>query len=271
MGGVYTRAVSLPPIAPPATIGILGGGQLGRMLALAARAMGYRIVVLDPIPTARPPPSPIDESSPATTTSVRRFGWRPSSDVVTYELEHVAPTSSTPSTRSCPVRPGRVPAARDPGPARGAALRRGAGVEVAPGARSGPTTTSAPQPPARAAAAAQGRDRRLRRPQPGPGGDAGELDGAIERLGRPAGDALLAEARAAFETEVSVIVARGLDGGSPTSRSRATPTTPGSSPNPWRRRRSRPMSRARGRRLGERLALAMGMVGTLTAGAVPHA
>lgn len=30
------------------TIGIIGGGQLGRMLALAAKAMGYRIIVLDP-------------------------------------------------------------------------------------------------------------------------------------------------------------------------------------------------------------------------------
>lgn len=35
-------------ILPPATIGIIGGGQLGRMTALAARAMGYRIVVLEP-------------------------------------------------------------------------------------------------------------------------------------------------------------------------------------------------------------------------------
>ena len=41
-----------PPsiILPPAVIGILGGGQLGRMLALAARAMGYRIAILDPDP-----------------------------------------------------------------------------------------------------------------------------------------------------------------------------------------------------------------------------
>src|SRR4051794_25175435 len=45
----YTRTVDAPaPIAPPAVIGILGGGQLGRMLALAARAMGYRVAVLDP-------------------------------------------------------------------------------------------------------------------------------------------------------------------------------------------------------------------------------
>jgi 5-(carboxyamino)imidazole ribonucleotide synthase len=35
-------------LAPGATIGILGGGQLGRMLVLAAHAMGYRTAVLDP-------------------------------------------------------------------------------------------------------------------------------------------------------------------------------------------------------------------------------
>ncbi|MBM3945012.1 MAG: ATP-grasp domain-containing protein, partial [SAR202 cluster bacterium] len=36
------------PILPGATIGILGGGQLGRMMAIAARRMGYRVAVLDP-------------------------------------------------------------------------------------------------------------------------------------------------------------------------------------------------------------------------------
>jgi 5-(carboxyamino)imidazole ribonucleotide synthase len=35
---------------PGSTIGILGGGQLGRMTAVAARRMGYRVVVLDPTP-----------------------------------------------------------------------------------------------------------------------------------------------------------------------------------------------------------------------------
>ena len=40
------------PILPGATIGFLGGGQLGRMTAFAARAMGYDVHVLDPDPTA---------------------------------------------------------------------------------------------------------------------------------------------------------------------------------------------------------------------------
>ena len=36
-----------PPLLPGATIGVLGGGQLGRMMAIAARRMGYRVCVLD--------------------------------------------------------------------------------------------------------------------------------------------------------------------------------------------------------------------------------
>ncbi len=45
---------SLPnmPILPPATIGMLGGGQLGRYALIAARVMGYRTMVLEPDPNA---------------------------------------------------------------------------------------------------------------------------------------------------------------------------------------------------------------------------
>jgi len=38
------------PILPPATLGMLGGGQLGRMFVTAARTMGYEVIVLDPDP-----------------------------------------------------------------------------------------------------------------------------------------------------------------------------------------------------------------------------
>ncbi|AZN37645.1 5-(carboxyamino)imidazole ribonucleotide synthase [Iodobacter ciconiae] len=40
------------PILPPAMLGILGGGQLGRMFAMAAKTMGYSVTVLDPDPNA---------------------------------------------------------------------------------------------------------------------------------------------------------------------------------------------------------------------------
>ena len=37
-------------LLPGSTIGVLGGGQLGRMLAMEARRMGYRVRALDPDP-----------------------------------------------------------------------------------------------------------------------------------------------------------------------------------------------------------------------------
>jgi len=40
------------PLLPGATLGMLGGGQLGRMFTVAARVMGYRVVVLDPDPAS---------------------------------------------------------------------------------------------------------------------------------------------------------------------------------------------------------------------------
>jgi len=43
--------MSTKQILPGATLGVLGGGQLGRMFCVAARTMGYRVVVLDPDPS----------------------------------------------------------------------------------------------------------------------------------------------------------------------------------------------------------------------------
>jgi 5-(carboxyamino)imidazole ribonucleotide synthase len=49
--GVYKAlGFRAPAIEPPATIGILGGGAMARLIGLAARELGYRIVVLDPDP-----------------------------------------------------------------------------------------------------------------------------------------------------------------------------------------------------------------------------
>ena len=39
-------------ILPPATLGMLGGGQLGRYFVMAAHRLGYKVVVLDPDPTS---------------------------------------------------------------------------------------------------------------------------------------------------------------------------------------------------------------------------
>ena len=41
------------------TIGIIGGGQLGRMLAMAAARLNFRTIILEPQADARPPRWPI--------------------------------------------------------------------------------------------------------------------------------------------------------------------------------------------------------------------
>ena len=43
-------SVAFKPLAPGATLGVLGGGQLGRMWVHAAQSMGFQAVVLDPDP-----------------------------------------------------------------------------------------------------------------------------------------------------------------------------------------------------------------------------
>ena len=50
------------PLLPPAMLGILGGGQLGRFFVIAAHEMGYKVTVLDPDPKSpafAAPASPI--------------------------------------------------------------------------------------------------------------------------------------------------------------------------------------------------------------------
>ncbi|GEN86751.1 5-(carboxyamino)imidazole ribonucleotide synthase [Oceanobacillus sp. FSL W8-0428] len=76
-------------ILPPQTIGIIGGGQLGRMMAIAARYMGYRIVVLDPAPNC-PTAQVADEQITADytdLTAVKELIEK--ADVITYEFENV--------------------------------------------------------------------------------------------------------------------------------------------------------------------------------------
>jgi 5-(carboxyamino)imidazole ribonucleotide synthase len=71
------------------TIGVLGGGQLGRMLTLEAKRMGYRIVTLEPLPNS-PCGQVADEQIVAAYDDVRAIGELGArSDVVTYEFENI--------------------------------------------------------------------------------------------------------------------------------------------------------------------------------------
>ena len=46
-------AINHLPILPPAWLGILGGGQLGRMFIHEAQSLGYKVCVLDPDPLSQ--------------------------------------------------------------------------------------------------------------------------------------------------------------------------------------------------------------------------
>nr|WP_248929785.1 5-(carboxyamino)imidazole ribonucleotide synthase [Paenibacillus hamazuiensis] len=76
-------------ILPGSTIGVLGGGQLGRMLALAGRHMGYRFVTLDPTPDA-PCGQVADRQITAAYHDVTAAAiLAEQCDVITYEFENV--------------------------------------------------------------------------------------------------------------------------------------------------------------------------------------
>ncbi len=93
-------------LLPGATIGIFGGGQLGRMMAMAARGMGYRILVLDPDPGC-PARFIVDGCIEAGWDDSRGAAMLARScDVVTLEIEQIGEHSMASAATFCPVRPG---------------------------------------------------------------------------------------------------------------------------------------------------------------------
>lgn len=101
-------AQSAKPILPGATIGIFGGGQLGRMTAMAARAMGYRIQVLDPDPACAAR-FVVDGCIEASWDDAREAAnLARGCDVVTLEIEQISLASMDAAAHVAPVRPGRT-------------------------------------------------------------------------------------------------------------------------------------------------------------------
>jgi 5-(carboxyamino)imidazole ribonucleotide synthase len=93
------------PILPGATIGVLGSGQLGRMFAIAARRMGYRVHTLSPdtdTPTGQVADVEINAAYDDL-DAVRRFARGVS--VVTFEFENVPSASAEAAAELVPVRP----------------------------------------------------------------------------------------------------------------------------------------------------------------------
>jgi len=98
-------AAFVSAILPGATIGILGGGQLGRMTAMAARSSGYRVQVLDPDRSC-PASFVVDSCFTASFDDAHAAAdLARGSDVVTLEIEQISLASLEEAARHAPVRP----------------------------------------------------------------------------------------------------------------------------------------------------------------------
>lgn len=105
MAGVTPTASHQIVLAPGATVGILGGGQLGRMLAMAAARHGLRSHVYCPDPA-----SPAFDVCAETTVAayedeVALAAFAASVDVITYEFENVPARTAEVLSALRPVRP----------------------------------------------------------------------------------------------------------------------------------------------------------------------
>lgn len=93
------------PILPGAAVGVLGSGQLGRMFAIAARRMGYRVHTFSPdrdTPTGQVADVEVTDEY-ENLDAVRKFAAGVS--VVTFEFENVPADTAAAAAERCAVRP----------------------------------------------------------------------------------------------------------------------------------------------------------------------
>lgn len=197
-------------LGPGATIGVFGGGQLARMLALEARRMGYRVAVLDPEPDG--PAGQVADIHVAGALDDMEAAEKLAreSDVLTLDTEHVPADLLERIERRKPLRPSasvlRIVQDR-------LEQRRFLESHGAPQPRYAPV---ADRGDLRAAAAAVGLPAVLKTRRSGYDGKGqarvareGDLAAAWRALGeQPA----ILESFIDFDKEVSVLLARDLDG-----------------------------------------------------------
>lgn len=93
-------------ILPGSTLGMLGGGQLGRMFTMAARTMGYNVIVLDP-DSESPAGKLADDHVCADYTDKTALDYLAKTcDVITTEFENVPAATLEQMAQHGPVRPG---------------------------------------------------------------------------------------------------------------------------------------------------------------------
>src|SRR6187455_319329 len=198
---------STNPLPPGSTIGILGGGQLGRMTALAAARLGYRCVVYSPEDHSIAGDVAADHVCGAydDLAALGRFAGQV--DVITYEFENVPEATVAECLRHKPVRPGVKPIHLAQHRLREKEFFRTLGIDTAQyqAIRSEADIAAATALPGILKTCTEGYD--------GKGqvrvADRAGLAAAWQKLGRRE---CILEALVDFDCEVSAIVARGLDG-----------------------------------------------------------
>jgi 5-(carboxyamino)imidazole ribonucleotide synthase len=193
-----------------AVIGILGGGQLGRMLSVAAARLGFKTCIFEPAGDC--PASHVANfhfrAGYDDANALRRFAE--AVDVITYEFENI-PTEALDMLEALrPVRPGRAALAASQDRLVEKRFLRDLGLATAPFA---PVHTAVDL---EAALAALGTPAILKTTRLGYDGkgqaridEPGDADAALASM---AGAPAVLEGFVDFEREVSVIAARGLDG-----------------------------------------------------------
>ncbi|MDJ1017331.1 MAG: 5-(carboxyamino)imidazole ribonucleotide synthase [Paracoccaceae bacterium] len=198
------------PLRPGQTIGILGGGQLGRMLSMAAARLGFRVHVYEP---SRNPPA--GETSASLTTAPYEdadalLAFARSVDVVTYEFENVPASALDIIEAEVPIRPNRQALAVSQDRLTEKTFLTDIGLETAPFA---PVTTD--EATLAQAMAVTGMPAILKTRRLGYDGkgqarikDRRDATAALDAM--DGADAIL-EGFVPFDREISVIAARGLD------------------------------------------------------------
>ena len=196
-------------IVPDAMLGMLGGGQLGRMFTLAAHAMGYRVTVLDPDPLS-PAGAIADVHLKAAYQDVEALQQLADTcEAVTTEFENVPAESLRWLAKHCAVRPGGDAVAIAQDRVREKRFIRSCGIEVAPFA-----VISQPADLAEADATLfPGILKRARFGYDGKGqarvANVAEANRAFDDMGA---EPCVLEQRIDLACEISAVVARGADG-----------------------------------------------------------
>ncbi len=199
-----------PAVSPGDTLGILGGGQLGRMLAMAAASLGLKSHVF--APDADSPAFAVADAHTVADyrdeAALTRFAKTVA--VVTYEFENVPAETAAVLSRHAPVRPNAdaLKTAQDRLVEK--QFIRGLGLETAP-------FVAVDDPGALARAVAQlGRPSILKTRRLGYDGKGQAMvrEGSdLAVVFRSLGQKSILEGVVPFTREVSMIVARGVDGG----------------------------------------------------------